>query len=150
MRKILFATFALASLIGCTATVISHDEDMAAKSAIAFSKVALVQHDIQNGYSLLSDNAKKTISFEKYSQVLSQMHPSLYPLSLTAEEFEPMPGQKGMNIFLYGENGSEKFFYRCTMEGTAGTGYKVSGIYRGNGPYPPSKLRQKLKTAYST
>lgn len=150
MRKIMLGTSALLFLMSCTAKVISHDEDMAAKSAIEFSKVALVQHDIQNGYSLLSENAKKRISFEKYSQVFSQMHPSLYPISLTAEEFEPMPGQKGMNIFLYGENGSEKFFYRLTMEGTTGTGYKVSGIYRGSGPYPPSKLRQTLKTAYST
>jgi hypothetical protein len=150
MKMIISVTLALAFVTSCTASVISHDEDMAAKTAIEFSKVALVQHNIQNGYSLMSENAKKTVSLEKYSQVFSQMHPSLYPLSLTAAEFEPMPGQKGMNIFLYGENGSEKFFYRFTMEGTAGTGYKVSGIYRGNGPYPSSKLRQKLKVSYST
>lgn len=149
MRKIMVGTFALVFLISCTATAISHNEDMAAKSAIEFSKVALVQHDIQNGYSLLSENAKKTISFDKYSQAFSQMHPSSYPISLTAQEFEPMPGQKGMNIFLYGENASERFYYRFTMEGTGGTGYKVSGMYRGNGPYPPSGLRQELKTAHS-
>lgn len=146
----IFAALALVSLISCTATLLSHDVDMAARSAVEFSKVALVQRDIQKGYFLLSDNAKKNISFENFSQVISQMHPSLYPLSLTAEEFEPIPGQKGMNIFLYGENGSEKFFYRLIMEGTAETGYKVSGILRGNGPYPSSTLRQKLKTAYST
>jgi len=150
MRKILFVTLALASLISCGVGVMYHDEDMAVKSAIEFSKVALVRHDIQNGYSLLSDNAKKTVSFEKYSQAFSQMHPSLYPLSLTAEEYEPMPTQKGVNVFLYGENGSEKFNYRLIMEGTGVTGYKVSGIYRGNGPYPPSQLRRKLKVGYST
>jgi hypothetical protein len=53
MRKIMLGTLALFFLMSCTATVISHDEDTAAKSAIEFSKVALVQHDIQNGYSLL-------------------------------------------------------------------------------------------------
>jgi hypothetical protein len=140
MKTIISFTLALAFLISCTASVIRHDEDMAAKTAIEFSKVAIVQHDIQNGYSLMSDSAKKTVSLEKYAQVISQMHPSLYPLSLAAQEFEPMPGQKEMNIFLYGENGSERFFYRLTMEGTKETGYKVSGIYRGSGPYPPSKL----------
>jgi len=150
MKTIISITLALAFVISCTASVIHHDEDMAAKTAIEFSKVAIVQHNIQNGYSLMSDNAKKTVSLEQYSQVFSQMHPSLYPLFLTAKEFEPMPGQKGMNIFLYGENGSERFFYRLTMEGTKETGYKVSGIYRGSGPYPPSKLRQTLKTAYTT
>ena len=150
MKKIGFTALALVFLISCTTTIISHDVDMAAKSAIEFSKVALIKHDIQNSYTLLSDNMKKTIPLEKYSQVISQIHPSLFPLSLTAEEFEPIPGQKGMNIFLHGENGPEKFYYRFVMEGTAETGYRVSGIFRGNGPAPPSKLRQKLKSAYST
>jgi hypothetical protein len=150
MKRNIFAILIFMFLISCTATIISHDEDMAAKSAIEFAKVAIVQHDIPKGYAMLSDNFKKTITIDKYAQVISQIHPSLYPLSLTAEEFEPIPGQKGMNIFLYGENGSEKFYYRLVMEGTAETGYRVLGIYRGNGPAPPSKLRQKLKSAYST
>lgn len=153
MNKIidcLSAIVAIALLANCSGSVISHDEDMAAKSAIHFAKVAIVQHDIQNGYSLLSENIKKSTPIEKYSEVLTQMHPASYPLSLTADEFEPIPGQRGMNILLHGENGAEQFYYRLTMEGTAGTGYKVAGLYRGNGPYPPSKLKQKLKTAYST
>jgi hypothetical protein len=150
MKRNIFAILILMFLISCSATIISHDEDMAAKSAIDFAKVAIVQHDISKGYAMLSDNFKKTITIDKYTQVMSQIHPSLYPLSLTAVEFEPIPGQKGMNIFLYGENGPEKFYYRLVMEGTAATGYRVLGIYRGNGPAPPSKLRQKLKSAYST
>jgi hypothetical protein len=127
MKKIISATFTLVFLTSCTVTVISHDEDMAAKSAIEYARVALVKQDIQNSYSLISDNAKKTVSFENYSQVLSKIHTSLYPISLTAEEYEPIPGKKGMDIFLYGENGSEKFYYRVIMEGTAQAGYKVYG-----------------------
>jgi hypothetical protein len=149
MRRIMATAFALVFLMSCTVTAISHDEEMAARSAIEFAKVALIEHDIQNGYSLLSKSAKKRISLEKYSQALAQTHPSSYPRSLTADEFEPMPGQKSMYIFVHGENGSEKFYYRFTMEGTASTGYKVLGIYRGDGPYPPSKRIQKLKTPYS-
>jgi hypothetical protein len=149
MKKIIVCITVIVFFTNCSGSVIGHDEDMAAKSAIQFAKIAIVQHDIQNGYSLLSENAKKTITLEKYSEVFSQMHPASYPLSLTADEFEPIPGQKGINIFLHGESGAEQFYYRLTMEGTAGNGYKVSGLYRGNGPYPPSKLRQKLKTAYS-
>ncbi len=153
MRKIVSATLVLVFLIGCTVTAIYHDEDMAAKSAIEFARLAFVKQDIQNSYSLISDNAKKTVTLEKHSQALSKMHPSLYPISLTAEEYEPILGKKGikgMNVFLYGENGSGKFFYRLIMEGTAQTGYKVFGVYRGNGPYPSSKMRKKLKTTYST
>jgi hypothetical protein len=153
MKNMFVRTIAIAGisiLANCSGSIISHDEDMAAKSAIQFARVAFVQHDVQNGYFLLSENAKKSIPIEKYSEVLSQMHPVSYPLSLTADEFEPIPGQKGMNILLHGANGAEQFYYRLTMEGTAGTGYKVAGFFRGNGPYPGSKLKQKLKTAYST
>jgi hypothetical protein len=137
-------------LANCSGSIISHDEDMAAKSAIQFALVAFVQHDAPNGFFLLSENAKKSIPVEKFSEALSQMHPLQYPLSVTAVEFEPIPGQKGMNILLHGANGAEQFYYRLMMEGTAGTGYKVAGFFRGNGPYPGSKLKQKLKTTYST
>jgi hypothetical protein len=31
-----------------------------------------------------------------------------------------------------------------TMEGTAASGYKVSSLARGDGPYPPSNRKKKL------
>jgi len=92
MRKIVLVTLVLLFLVSCV-IVIRHDQDMAAKSAIEFAKVALVQHDIQNGYFLLSDNLKKEISLEEYSQVISQMHPSSYPIWLTVKNMNPYQGK---------------------------------------------------------
>lgn len=49
-----------------------------------------------------------------------------------------------MNIFLMGDNPDENFYYRLVMEGTASTGYKVAGIFRGNKRYPDSADKKKL------
>ncbi len=144
MRNSFFIIIAIALLTNCKFYYISHNQHKAAKSAMEFAEMALIQRDFHKGYSLLSDNFKQAYSFEKFSQLITELHPSLYPLSVTAEEYEPIFGQKAMNIFLYGENGSKKFYYRFVMEGTKLMGYQVAGIFRANGPYPPSKIRQKL------
>ena len=92
----------------------------------------------------LSDGMKAHFSFEQFKELVAKMHPSNYPTKVQSTEFEPMPGQKAMNIFLVGEHGEEKFYYRFTMEGVKETDYKVSGLWRGQGPYPPSKMRKTL------
>jgi hypothetical protein len=152
MKKIVIGISAFVCLIACSVTYYHHNEDKAAKSAIEFAQVAFVQHDNQKGYSLLPDFVQKESSLEAYSKFISRMHPSLYPLSLNALEYEPMAGPDidKVNIFLYGENGSEKFYYRLLMKGTAEKGYEVWGFFRRGDPYPPSNSRQKLKNWYST
>lgn len=153
MKKSVIGISAFVCLIACSVTYYHHDEDKAAKSAIEFAQVAFVQHDSQKSYSLLPDCMQKEYSFEAYQQSISKMHPSLYPIYLTALEYEPMAGpdiDKYVNIFLYGENGSEKFYYRLLMKGTAEKGYEVWGFFRRGDSYPPSNSRQKLKNRYST
>jgi hypothetical protein len=99
---------------------------------------------------MLSPGTTKRVSFAEYGQSLSAMHPAARPLSLTAREYERVPSQKMVYIFLDGQNGSERFFYRLVMEGTANVGYKVSGLFRGSGPYPSSPLRARLQAPHST
>lgn len=130
-------------LMGC-ADSINHDEVLAGRRAVEFAQVAFVKGDIENGYALLSDSGKRYVSFEKFKEVLSRLHPKAFPISVTASEYEPMPGEKAMHIFLTGENSGERFYYRLTMEGSAITGYRVVRLYRGDGPYPPSNRKQKL------
>ena len=127
-------------LMGCRGSI-DHDETTAAKSAFEFARVAFVKRDIENGYALLSDSAKRYVSLEKFKEVLSRLHPKAFPTSVTASEYEPVPGEKAMHIYLTGENSGERFYYRLTMEGAATTGYRVVRFYRGDGPYPP---KQKL------
>lgn len=67
------------------------------------------------------------------------MHPKTFPSRVSATEYEPMPGQKSMLIYLQGSGSGEEFYYRLVMAGDASSGYRVSGLYRGSQPYPPSK-----------
>ena|SRR6266568_1582355 len=142
----LFSIFFLfVTMVSCTVTTISHDEELAAAAAVNFAQTAFVRKDFRSAYALLAENMKRNVNFEDFQKITQRMHPMSFPATVRATEFEPMPGQKAMNIFLVGENGSEQFYYRLTMEGTTQTNYRVVGMYRGNGPYPPSNWRQVLK-----
>lgn len=121
-------------LIGC-AESFKHDEVLAGKRAVEFAQVTFVKQDFDNGYALLSDAAKRYVSREKFKETVSRLHPRTNPKSVAATEYEPMPGEKAIYIFLLGENAGERFHYRLTMEGTATTGYKVSRLTRGEFPY---------------
>ncbi len=120
-----------------------HSPDAAGKEAEKFAFLAFVKHDFQN--ALLKLVGQSFGSEMKLKEIVGKMHPTGYPDAVVATEFEPIPGQRAMNIFLVGENNSEQFYYRFTMAGTAETGYRVSGLWRGSGPYPPSKRRRSLE-----
>jgi hypothetical protein len=143
--------FPLALVIGLAGCVesISHDDVAAGKSAAEFAQVAFVKRDTEKGYALLSDSTKRYVSLEKFKEVISRMHPKAFPKSVTAIEYEPMPGEKAMYVFLEGENVGERFYYRLTMEGTAATGYRVLRLDRASSPYPSSDRKQRFSKSPS-
>jgi hypothetical protein len=142
-------------MTACSGVVLSHDEDAAAKSALDFARVAFIDHDARTAYPLISEEARKNVPPEQFSEILAKQHPAGYPATITASQFEPIPGQKALSIILVGENATEKFYYRLIMVGTAPTGYTVGGFLRGNGPYTGNpqmhgaKLLQPLKAGYT-
>lgn len=148
MRANFPVLLAIAAL-GCNARVLSHDPQTAAGAALQFARLSFVQGDLDGSYTLLWDDTKKALPPGKYREAVSAMHPGSRPLNLTATEFEPVPGQEMMYIFLHGQNGSESFYYRLVMQGTVRTGYKVAGLFRGSGSYPASNMRQKLSVSTS-
>ena len=143
MQYHLFLLTLVVGLMGC-AESIKHDEVLAGRRAVEFVEVALVRHDIEKGYALLSDSVRRYVSLEKFKEVVSRLHPRAIPTSVAATEYEPMPGEKAVYIFLTGENSGEHFYYRLTMEGTTATDYRVSILDRGSGPYPPSNEKRTI------
>jgi hypothetical protein len=121
--------------------VIAHDEKMAAKSAIEFAQTAFVARDYPKAHGLLAPRSQSDIPLDKLTEAIAKMHPKSFPTKVTATEFEPMPGQKGMNIFVKGEGEGEEFFYRLVMEGDKTASYRVTGLLRGNGPNPSTNKR---------
>jgi hypothetical protein len=139
----LFLLIFTVGLIGCVETI-HHDESSAGKKAEEFAQIVFVKQDVENGYELLADGTKRHVSREQFKTVLSKLHPKAFPKTVTAIEYEPMPGEKAIYIFLTGENSGEYFYYRLTMEGTATTGYKVLRLDRAGQPYPPSNEKKRF------
>ena len=145
MQKIISISLCFFFFTACSGLFISHDENLAGKEALQFVNKAFVDRDLDSAYALLAQDTKTSISLQKVKDTTVQMHPALYPTSVQAQDFEPIPGQKAMSIYVVGENGDEKFYYRIIMSGTSETGYKPAGFFRDNGPQPRTKLMQKLE-----
>lgn|SRR5574341_128657 len=135
---------AVLGIAACSLGVIDHDPSIASARAVEFADVAFVNAETERSHSLLAEDVRVATSLAGFGETLQRMHPRTRPLSVRATEFEPVPGQKMINVFLRGENGGELFFYRLVMSGTASAGYKVAGLLRGSGPYLESKLRRRL------
>jgi hypothetical protein len=115
-------------LTGC-AKSIKQDENLAAQRAIEFARIVLVNKNFDQGYELLSDGGKRHISLAKFKETMTRLHPGGFPTSVTAKEYQPMPGENALWIYLNGEN--PEMHYRLTMEATASGDYKVLTIDSG-------------------
>lgn len=133
-------------LVATTAciNVSRHKPILAAASANAFVQAALVEKNIDKAYGMLDPELQARTSKADFAQVITTMTTPTAPLSINATEFEPIPGQEGMNIYITGESDRETFYYRIPMKGTQLKGYKPVGIFRNQGPYPASSARQRL------
>ncbi len=127
---------------------VQHDENLAAKRAVEFARIAFIQHDLEKAYGLLSDNSKRHVPFEKFKELVAKLHPKGFPTKVTATEYEPMRGENAIYIYLTGENAREQFDYVLTMEGTASSDYRVLKLDRGSAVYL-SIGRKKLSKSIS-
>lgn len=136
--KIFLAVICCILVAYFSVNVISHDPRSAARTAENFADLAFVKHDIASALVELSPEFQRDMSEGELTALIAKMHPASRPAEVRAIEFEPLPGQKAMNIYLKGSDADEAFFYRFLMVGAKETGYKVGGFWRGSGPYPPS------------
>jgi hypothetical protein len=117
---------------------------MASEQAQRFAQLAFVDRDFGKAYELLSESGKSRGSAEQFREFIVMKHPSVFPLFVNATDYEPIPGQNKMSIYVYGENRGDRFYYQLIMEGVQETGYKVAGFDRADAPYPQSNLRRPL------
>jgi hypothetical protein len=125
-------------------TVIRHNEDVAAASAVQFAQTAIINQDYRTAYQQLSQESQRAFTVDRLKDLINEMHPKNWPRSITATEYEPVPGLRRVKIFLYGKGGDEDIIYMFVMDGTAETGYKVSGIFRLQTPLRASTSRKPL------
>jgi hypothetical protein len=150
LTKNSLAIVVLVSSLACTFFVSQQNPEKAAASATEFAEVAFVERNIDKAYDLLDPEFQTYATKKKFAEVLAAINSPTSPTTVTATEFESIPNQEGVNIFLIGENKDEKFYYRLPMKGTEEKGYKVAGIFRGKDQYEPSALRRPLQIKRST
>lgn len=132
----------IAALVSCKGSI-NHDEVSATKTALQFARDAFVNQESENAYALLSDSAKRYVTRETFKESLSKWHPNSFPTEVTASEYQPVPGEKLMHVYLKGKNSNARFNYELIMEGDAATGYRVASFERSGQPLPWSSTRKK-------
>ena len=146
--------FTLVFVLACSFTTcvrsIRHDQDSAAQRAVDFARAAMIQRDYSLAYQQLSPKWRKELTVEALKDLVNRMHPTNWPRTIAATEYEPLPGRQAMKIFLYAREHGEDFVYTFVMEGTADTGYKVSGVFRLPTPQAASPTRRQLPVQEST
>jgi hypothetical protein len=142
MRSLLFGLIVAVGILGCTKPI-EHDQALAAKRAVEFAEVSFVKQDLEKGYGLLSDSARRYVPLDKFKETVSRLNPSGRATNVTATEYEPMPGEKAIYIYLNLKNSEGQVAYTITMEGTAGTDYRVSKIIRADSSFLPSTKDRK-------
>lgn len=135
----------LAFFLASCAESVKHDEALAARRALEFGRVIFLEKNLDRGYDLLADGGRRHVPRDKFKQSVVAMHSRDYPTKLAAVEYEPMADEKAIYIFLRGQNSEEQFNYRFTLEGTAGTDYKVLKIDQGTGFFTLSNKKQPFK-----
>jgi hypothetical protein len=150
-RRLLIIGLVTIALASCAGTV-KHDETLAAKRAIEFAQFVFIDKNFAKGYELLSDGGKRHLSLEKFTETLTRMHPRSFPTKVTATEFQPMPGEKAIWIYLAGQKAEDQFQYRLTMEATETGDYRVLTFDTGavGRMFSPLSEKQPFKTTIST
>src|SRR5262245_11025986 len=146
------AVFALLLALMSCAKNIKHDDALAAKRAIEFAQVILVDKNFERGYDFLSDNGKRHLSLAKFKETIARMHPRSFPTKGTALEYQPMPGENAIWIYMAGQNAEEQFQYRLTLETTDGGDYKVLTFDTGvvGKMFSPLSEKYPIKPSLST
>src|SRR5215470_2477177 len=141
--------FALIAVASCQKPI-EHNPVLAAQKAVEFVRVAFVRQDDAAAYELLSNATRRYVPLDKFKETLSRLRPSTRPSKITATEYEPMPGEKAIYVYIVvGENPDQQTEYTVTMEGTASTDYRVSKITRGASYIPSTTEKKKFSPPIS-
>lgn len=129
---------------------IDHNPALAAQKAVEFVRVAFVRQDDAAAYELLSNATRRYVPLDKFKETLSRLRPSNRPSKITATEYEPMPGEKAIYIYIVvGANPDQQSEYTVTMEGTASTDYRVSKITHGLSYLPSTSEKKRFNPPVS-
>ena len=143
---------ALGALAVSCAESVKHDEDLAGRRAIEFVQAVLIEKNFSKGYELLDAGGKRHVSRDKLEETITRLHPRGFPARVTAKEYQPMPGENAIWIYLVGQNSEDQFQYRATMKADGNGDYKVLTLDSGavGRFFSPTSEKQSFKNPIST
>jgi hypothetical protein len=129
-----------------------HDENLAARRAIEFAQAAFIDKNFEKAYDMLSEEGKRHLPLAKFKETVMRIHERGFPTKVTAREFQPMPGENAIWIYLVGQNSEDRFDYRFTMEADGHGDYKVLAFDSGGVGriFSPLSEKKQFKNDFST
>jgi hypothetical protein len=144
MRRVLIPVLGLI-LIACTIQRIRHDPSTAAEAANIFLKAMYIQHDYQHALMLSDEALRRSANDENLAQTVKMAEEKCQGSGeLKAESYVMSPG-KTMELFYTERCQSGNLYHRLVLIGDVSNGYRVSGVWFQEAPYPETGLRRKFQ-----
>lgn len=141
-------TGALLLTEGCAlaprARVLNHSPSAAAEVADRYVDLLVVQQDADAAYELVDADARRRISSAALVESVAKSPGYGEVTSVEAVEYQPVPGQPVVDIFLTGSAGDATYYYAVRLSGTVDEGYLVNDLWIQTEPFEASDLRQDL------
>ena len=145
MRKPFISLWALA-LFGCYVQSVRHNPAEAVFDTNLFLKTLYVDQNYQRALNLADDALRKAATADNLKQMVQTTEQKAGRLrELKAESYLRTPG-KTMELFYIGRYEKGTLYHRLVLAGDASSGYKVSGVWFQDSPYPGHGLRSQFET----
>jgi hypothetical protein len=144
MTKILTPLLGL-FLVGCSFQTVKHDPGTAVLAANVFLKAFYIEHNYEHALMLSDAELRRSANADDLGQMARRAEQICGSLKeLKAESYLMTPG-KTMELFYIGRYQRGTLYHRVVLVGDVSNGYRVSGIWFQDSPYPESKLRRPFQ-----
>ena len=145
MRRLIVVLLLLA-LSGCHYQHVTHDPNRAVRDTNNFLKALYIDQNYQRALDLGDNALHKATTVQDLEQLVKTAEANAGKLEeLRAESYLQTLG-KTMEVFYTAKYHNATLFQCLVLTGDASEGYKVSGVWLKDSPYPEQALRRQFHT----
>ena len=145
MQKVLAPLLGL-TLVGCWFQSIKHNPTTAAFATNVFLRALYVERNYERALSLSDEALRKSATADNLAQMVDLAEKNCGALKeLKADSYLMAPG-KTMELFYVGKCDKGILYHRLVLVGDASNGYRVSGVWFQDSPYPEQAMRRRFET----
>lgn len=143
MKNLLLFFLTCIAVTGCLFNIIIHDPNKAVKTSTQVLEAIYFEGNYREAHNQFTTGFQKHYSKENLEQVRNMVSSNFGDIKeLSFDSLMQMPGQRIITLFYIGTHISTISYHRVILEGDQ-NGYKVSGIFFDNKPYPENKFRRR-------